>query len=695
MIGADGREADVRGFFAPAVRGIRGELRVPGDKSISHRALLLGAVNAAPLPVTGFLRSADTLATMDAVRALGVDVDDGGGEEVVVHGGGWEGLREPADVIDVRNAGTLIRLLAGLVASLPYVFVLTGDESIRRRPMARIVEPLTRMGAGVWARDGGRLPPIAVRGGPLTGGVHTLEVASAQVKSCLLFAGLRATGETAVVEPGPTRDHTERLLRAGGARVERDGAVRGPGTVRVGWTDALRIARINVPGDLSSAAFLLVAALLVPDSDLIVSGVGLNPTRTGLLDVLQAMDADLAITTADDPATGTPAMGAPADAGLEPIGAVRARTSALRAVDVGPDEVPLLIDELPVWALAAARAEGVSRLRGAAELRVKESDRLSAIAALLKALEVTVVEYPDGLDITGRPEGWRGGEVATRRDHRLALTAAVAGLASRDGVGVDDAACIFGYDCQMDGDGHTRMIIAIDGPAGAGKSTIAMLVAARLGLTHLDTGAMYRAVTLSALEESLSLDDGPALGRLANRLDLSFGPDAGTTGAGGEPTIMVGDRDVTTAIRSPQVSAGVSQVAAHHEVRRALTATQQRLASGGGMVLEGRDIGTVVCPKADVKIFLTASVEERARRRQQQLAAQGVHQALDVLSDDLARRDLYDAGRAVAPLRKADDAVEVDTTHLTIDDVVAEIAALAGRRMARLGDSDGTVGQPC
>ena len=445
-------DLDARGFFGPAVTGLRGEVRVPGDKSISHRALLLGAVNATPLPVTGILRSADTSATMEAVRSLGVVVDDSGDDGLVVHGDGWEGLREPGDVIDVRNAGTLIRLLPGLVASLPHVFVLTGDASIRRRPMARVVGPLVQMGASVWGRDGGRLPPIALRGAPLTGIVHRLEVASAQVKSCLLLAGLRAAGETAVVEPGPTRDHTERLLRAGGVRVEREGLVRGPGTVRVGWTDELRIPRIDVPGDLSSAAFLLVAALLVPDSDLSVAGVGLNPTRTGLLDVLRAMGADLRVTTAPKvvPRPGIDmgtdcvplAGGASVDAELEPVGSVRVRTSVLRAVDVGPAEVPLLIDELPIWALAAARAEGVSTLRGAAELRVKESDRLSAITGLLTGLGVSVVEHADGLDITGRPEGWRGGEVVTHGDHRLAMTGAVAGLASRDGVGVDDAVCI-------------------------------------------------------------------------------------------------------------------------------------------------------------------------------------------------------------------------------------------------------------
>ena len=236
------------------------------------------------------------------------------------------------------------------------------------------------------------------------------------------------------------------------------------------------------------------------------------------------------------------------------------------------------------------------------------------------------------------------------------------------------------------------MIIAIDGPAGAGKSTIARSVAARLGLTYLDTGAMYRAVTCIALEEAVPLADGPALGRLAERLDVHF---AAAGVAGGEPAVIADSRDVTDAIRSLDVSRAVSQVSAHHEVRRALTARQQQLASQGGMVLEGRDIGTVVCPDAEVKVYLTASVEERARRRQQQLAEQGVRQPLDVLVPDLVRRDQSDEGRAVAPLRKAHDAVEVDTTHLTVADVVGVIAALAQRRMTRVGDTERKSGPSC
>jgi 3-phosphoshikimate 1-carboxyvinyltransferase len=418
-------------LFAPADQGLVGRVSVPGDKSISHRALLLGAVNEGPVLVRGFLPSADTLATMRAVQALGVQVERSQPGDLLVRGAGWEGLREPDDVIDVANAGTLIRLLPGILASLPFFTVLTGDASIRSRPMARIVGPLREMGAEVLGRDASTKAPLAIRGGGLIGKEHVLSVASAQVKSCLLLAGLRAEGDTTVVEPGPSRDHTERLLRQGGAAVTRDGPLAGPGTVRISPLPSLQLDEVAVPGDMSSAAFILVAALLVPGSRVTVTGVGLNPTRAGLLHVLQAMGADLTVRS-----TGPPEEG-------ESLGEITAATSELHGVEVGPDSVPLLIDELPIWALAAAGAQGTSRLRGAAELRVKESDRLSAIADLLRVLGVPVTEHADGLDIQGMPGRWEGGGMVTSRgDHRLAMTGAVAGLASARGVTVDDPACV-------------------------------------------------------------------------------------------------------------------------------------------------------------------------------------------------------------------------------------------------------------
>lgn len=402
---------------------------MPGDKSVSHRAILLGAVNDGDVTVTGFLRSADTLATVAAAEALGVEIEDRGSQGLVVRGRGWAGLSEPDHVIDVLNSGTLIRLLPGLVASLPFLCVLTGDASIRRRPMARVLEPLRVMGAVAMGRQADTLPPLAIRGGPLRGLTHHMTVASAQVKSCLLLAGLRADGETTIVEPAASRDHTERMIRFAGGRVEREGVSGGAGLVRVWPLDRLDMETVPVPGDFSSAAFFLVSALLTPGSEVTVENSGLNPSRTGLLAVLERMGGDIHL----EPGQML---------GPEPEGSITARSSSLVATEVGPAEVPGLIDELPLFLLAAAKAEGVSRLRGAAELRAKESDRLQVMASILRALGVAVIEQPDGMDVVGDPGGWNGGAVSPRADHRMAMVGAIAGAASRKGVLVEDVGCI-------------------------------------------------------------------------------------------------------------------------------------------------------------------------------------------------------------------------------------------------------------
>lgn len=415
--------------FLPATGGLRGTITVPGDKSVSHRALLLGAVNDGPVVVRGFLRSADTAATLAAVRALGVQVDELPDGELVVQGRGWGGLREPEDVIDVANSGTLIRLLPGLVASCPFLCVFTGDASIRRRPMRRILDPLARMGAVVAGRAGDSLAPFCIRGGALRGMRHRLAVASAQVKSCLLLAGLRAEGETTVVEPGLSRDHTERLISHAGGTVLREAEAAGGWSITVRAVDSLRLSEVRVPGDFSSAAFFLVASLLVPGSEVVIENVGLNPTRTGLVNVLKRMGAELTVEVTDD-------------SGPEPSGRVTARTSRLVATDIGPEEIPNVIDELPLLLLAAGRAEGVTRVSGAAELRAKESDRLRAMSSLLSGLGLQVRESEDGMEVVGEPRGWQGGRVMSMGDHRIAMVGAVAGLASREGVWVDDTACI-------------------------------------------------------------------------------------------------------------------------------------------------------------------------------------------------------------------------------------------------------------
>ena len=406
--------------IAPAARGLRGDVAVPGDKSIAHRGLLLGAVAEGTTVLRGFPGGADNQATMAACRTLGVRIETAGGE-VAVHGAGWEGLRAPAAVIDCANSGTTMRLLAGVLAGRPFTSRLDGDASLRRRPMRRVIEPLARMGASIASAGGEGRPPLLVTGRPLHGVAHVLPIASAQVKSALLLAGLQATGTTSVEEPGPSRDHTERLLGAFGGGVRRSGlraTVIGPRT--------LRAATVDLPGDFSSAAFLIVAALIVPGSEVRIRGVGLNPTRTGLLDVLAAMGAELEIEAEGG------------DAGAEPRGTVVARSAALAGTRVGGELLLRAIDEFPILCVAAACARGRTELADAAELRVKESDRIAAMAALLRALGGRVEERPDGLVIEGG-YGLGGGRVDAAGDHRVAMAAAVAAVASRDGVTIAGA----------------------------------------------------------------------------------------------------------------------------------------------------------------------------------------------------------------------------------------------------------------
>lgn len=401
------------------VTALSGTLRVPTDKSITHRALLLGAVSDREVTVTAPLDSADTGATLQAVEACGVPVEGHLGGTVVIAGRGLRGLR-PSPAIDCMNAGTLMRLLSGLlVGQRGEHIILDGDESLRTRPMARIARPLRAMGAAVFTAPGGT-PPVVISGGrPLTGMRHELAVASAQVKSCILLAGLYADGETWVVEPAPSRDHTERMLAASGVEVLREGGavgVRGP----VGH---LALPDLAVPGDFSSAAFHLVAGALLGDPEVRLEGVNLNPGRTGLLEVMRRMGADVAVEE------GTSVAG-------EPCGTlVVRRTEALRATDVEAAEVPSMIDELPLVGLLAAFAAGTTTVTGAGELRVKESDRVRSVVAALRAMGVRADEREDGFSVTGAGR-LPGGAMEAVGDHRLAMLGAVAGLASADGVSV-------------------------------------------------------------------------------------------------------------------------------------------------------------------------------------------------------------------------------------------------------------------
>ena len=414
--------------FAPADR-LRGEVTAPPDKSISHRAALLGAMTAEPVRITNYLHAADTLSTVDAIRRLGslVEVTD---DEVVVRGVGLREAREVTNEIDVGNAGTLMRLLPGwLAAQDGRSWTINGDASIRRRPVDRIVEPLRRMGAHIEAKDG-RFAPFQVHGTRLHSIAYDLPIASAQVKSCILLAALLADGATTIHEPMPSRDHTERMLAAAGVRLHRHG-----NRITVPNLDELETEEIAVPGDPSSAAFMITAGLLVPGSRLVVRDVGTNWTRNGFVRIVERMGAvvlgDFEAPLGDEiPAT-------------EPVTDIDVTAGPLVGTVVEADEVPLAIDELPLVALLGCFAEGETVVRGAHELRVKESDRITAVVEGLGGLGAAIEATPDGFVVTGTG-GLRGGRIDARGDHRMAMMGAVAGLASHEGVEVEgmDAAAV-------------------------------------------------------------------------------------------------------------------------------------------------------------------------------------------------------------------------------------------------------------
>ncbi|MCQ8276915.1 3-phosphoshikimate 1-carboxyvinyltransferase [Acetobacteraceae bacterium KSS8] len=423
---ADARPLLVRAPGAP----LSGRIRVPGDKSISHRALMFAGLAWGETRIDGLLEGEDVLRTAAAMRALGAEIRREGDGRWVVRGAGLGRLREPEDVLDMGNSGTAARLLAGILASHGLHSVMTGDASLRRRPMARVIGPLAGTGAVFASREGGRLP-LSISGRADPAPLHVrMQVASAQVKSAVLLAGLNAPGETVVEEPVPTRDHSENMLRHFGAdlSVETDGA--GGRLIRLQGRPTLIARDVSVPSDPSSAAFPLVAALLVPGSEVLIEAVGLNPLRTGLFTTLREMGAALAIENERIE-------------GGEPVGDLLVRASALRGVVVPAQRAPSMIDEYPVLAVAAAFAEGETRMCGLDELRVKESDRLSATVALLQANGAQVRVEGDDMIVVGRgASALGGGEVRTQMDHRLAMSGVVMGLAAGRPVAVDDVAFI-------------------------------------------------------------------------------------------------------------------------------------------------------------------------------------------------------------------------------------------------------------
>jgi len=405
----------------PAQR-LGGEITVPGDKSISHRSVMFGSLAEGPTIVRGFLRGEDNLATLNAFRAMGISIEERAGGELRIEGRGIHGLTEPEDVIDCGNSGTTIRLMTGLLSGQSFFSVLTGDRYLRRRPMKRVVSPLASMGASIWGRGGGDLAPLAIRGGGLRAAEYESPIASAQVKSALLLAGLYADGTTTVREPHLSRDHSERMLDYFGAdlQVFDDG-------VSLNGGPRLEGREVSVPGDISSAAFFMVAALICPDTELVIRNVGVNPTRSGIIDILQGMGGRLELLDQRE-VSG------------EPVADILVKSSTLKGIEIGGSLVPRAIDEFPVISVAAAFAEGTTVIRDARELKVKETDRIAAMTSELGKLGGRIVALEDGMEITGVEE-LEGGSVSSWGDHRIAMSLAVAGLRSKAQVTIDDTGC--------------------------------------------------------------------------------------------------------------------------------------------------------------------------------------------------------------------------------------------------------------
>ncbi|KZZ86403.1 3-phosphoshikimate 1-carboxyvinyltransferase [Bacillus sp. SJS] len=405
-------------------RGLQGEIHIPGDKSISHRAVMFGSVAEGKTVITNFLNGADCLSTISCFKKMGVDITVDG-TNVEVNGKGFEGLQEPADILDVGNSGTTTRLILGLLAGTPFHSCLIGDESIAKRPMKRVTEPLKQMGVSIDGRDHGNFTPISIRGGSLSGITFKSNVASAQVKSAILLAGLRTEGElTSVTEPHKSRDHTERMLKSFGAEVEENGL-----TVSIKGGQALKGAQIEVPGDISSAAFFLAAGAIVPNSKLILRRVGINPTRSGILEVLEQMGAAIKVTEVET-------------ASFEPMADLEIQTSDLKGTTISGELIPKLIDEIPIIALIATQAEGKTIIKDAEELKVKETNRIDTVVHELKKLGADIEATEDGMIINGKKPLTGGVEVSSHGDHRIGMMLSIAACLTEKTVELGQAEAI-------------------------------------------------------------------------------------------------------------------------------------------------------------------------------------------------------------------------------------------------------------
>jgi 3-phosphoshikimate 1-carboxyvinyltransferase len=653
---------------------LQGEITIPGDKSISHRALMLSSQALGTTRISGLLEGDDVINTAKALRALGVTINQLPNYvwpnhvwEVV--GVGIGGLCESDNVLDLGNSGTSTRLLMGLVAPYSFTSFFTGDDSLRSRPMARVMAPLEKMGAKFNAREGNKLPLSVIGTSNIIPIEYRLPVASAQVKSAILLSALNTPGITTVIEPEPTRDHTENMLRFLGYTVTTQKLADGALSISLeGQQITPFINReINVPADPSSAAFAVVAALICKNSHITIKNVCVNPLRIGLLTTLIEMGGNIQLTN-ECVIAG------------EKVADIEVSSSILKGVNVPASRAPSMIDEYPILSVAAAFATGETVMHGLAELRVKESDRLSAIVESLTRCGVAARADGDTLTVTGseRPRG--GAVISTHFDHRIAMSFLVFGMASEQAVTVDDATAINtsfphfakvmndigasitatmpGYPSPVAGQ---PLVIAIDGPAASGKGTLARRIAEHLNLEYLDTGSLYRAVGMKIIYgggDPKDINTAIAAAKSIDAEDLA-----------------------NPRLRQERIGQAASVVSSYPQVREALLEFQRNFTqSGKGAVLDGRDIGTVVCPDADFKFFITATLYARAKRRHKELEGQGIEVIFDSVLEDLRERDERDEKRSIAPLKPAEDAFIIDSSSHEASDVFDIVQQVIGRK---------------
>ncbi len=645
---------------------LNGTIQAPGDKSLSHRALIFGSQRLGTLQVHNLLDGEDIHATAQALKQMGVPITRKN-SVTTIQGVGIGGLQEPFGALDMGNSGTGARLLMGLVSSYSFNSFFTGDASLTKRPMGRALKPLAQSGMQYQAASGDRLPLVITGNSTPLPLNYTSPVASAQVKSAVLLAGLNISGETTLVEPTATRDHTERMARYFGFPLKSKGnSITITGKQQPPKSDD----SIIIPGDPSSAAFPTVAALITKGSAITIEDVCTNPQRTGLYTWLEKMGAKLTWLNAREQVG-------------EPVADLKVEYSALQGIDIPAEAAPAMIDEYPILAVAAANANGTTIMRGLDELRVKESDRLQAVYDGLIANGVKAEISGDDLIVHGSGGNVvGGGRVTTHFDHRIAMSFLVMGLATQKPVIVDDGTAIAtsfpNFEALMRSLGaniraerreiprlqpERRVVLAIDGPAASGKGTLARRLSRHLHLPYLDTGTLYRAVGLRLVNEGKdpkNQEEAIDAARNITQHDLA------------DP-----------ALRQEKVGQAASVISAIGEVRQILLDYQRSFAvSAEGAVLDGRDIGTVVCPEADVKIFMTASVETRAKRRHEQLQGEGFEVVYDSVLQGLRERDKRDEQRENAPLKAAKDAILLDTTDMTIDEVFISILEKLRKRNA-------------